>query len=330
MQPEAKVAPRPEAGCSDSAGEPVNSQSTNASCDVFGIGWVVHDSILLVPAYPAEDTKTEAVKEDEQVGGPVVRALSLLSHLGCRTALGAVVGSDESGAVCRNVLKARGVAAGHVQVVEGGRTRHAQVWVSFQDASRTNVYTRGSLPKLDMRPGLMSAAERSQVLHLDGRELQVAVPIAARMRELGKTVVVDAGGWKPNLESLLRHSDILIVSLRTLGGASIEEVTPRVKRLRDDLGLRSIIVSAGKKGAWVLEGDNVLSHVPTPAIHAVNTNGAGDVFAGGLIYGLLKGWELMASARFASGVAALKCEHFTDFFPNAESVSELLAKGGQQ
>ena len=43
------------------------------------------------------------------------------------------------------------------------------------------------------------------------------------------------------------------------------------------------------------------------AVEAVDTTGAGDVFHGGFIYGLLRQWSLRESVIFASAVAALKC-----------------------
>jgi sugar/nucleoside kinase (ribokinase family) len=42
-------------------------------------------------------------------------------------------------------------------------------------------------------------------------------------------------------------------------------------------------------------------------VDVLDTTGAGDVFHGGFLYGLLQGWPLREVARFASATAALKC-----------------------
>jgi sugar/nucleoside kinase (ribokinase family) len=42
-------------------------------------------------------------------------------------------------------------------------------------------------------------------------------------------------------------------------------------------------------------------------VKVVDTTGAGDVFHGGFIYGLLQNWEVEKILRFANAVAALKC-----------------------
>jgi sugar/nucleoside kinase (ribokinase family) len=45
-------------------------------------------------------------------------------------------------------------------------------------------------------------------------------------------------------------------------------------------------------------------------VDVVDTTGAGDVFHGAYIVGLLQGWDLRAAAAFASAVAAMKCTAF--------------------
>jgi len=286
---------------------------------------VLYDSVLLVPRFPEEDTKTEATKEIDQVGGPVARALSAVSSLGLKSAIAAVLGNDGPGVACVESLRPRGVRTDGIQVVDGGSTRRSQVWVSAENASRTITYSRGTLPDLQLVPSLTDAIERAEVLLLDGRELQAAIPLAKQMRQLGKTVVVDAGGWKPDLESLLRDSDILIASSTTLTKVESGEPLSGARRLQAALGLEAVIVTAGRNGAWVLE-KGAPQHVPAPPVQPVDTNGAGDTFAGGLTYGIVKSWPLIESVRFASGVAALGCEHFGDYFPSADEVFELIRR----
>ena len=56
---------------------------------------------------------------------------------------------------------------------------------------------------------------------------------------------------------------------------------------------------------WSDDGD--IFTTPAFDVPAVDTTGAGDVFHGGYLYGVLQGWELRRSVTFASAVAAMKC-----------------------
>jgi ribokinase len=47
--------------------------------------------------------------------------------------------------------------------------------------------------------------------------------------------------------------------------------------------------------------------VPAFEVDAVDTTGAGDVFHGGYVYGLLRNWGLVRTLTFASACAAMKC-----------------------
>ena len=47
--------------------------------------------------------------------------------------------------------------------------------------------------------------------------------------------------------------------------------------------------------------------LPAPPVEVVEASGAGDAFAAGLIVGILEGWELERSIRFASVVGGSAC-----------------------
>jgi ribokinase len=53
--------------------------------------------------------------------------------------------------------------------------------------------------------------------------------------------------------------------------------------------------------------DDQVFEVPAFHVNAADTTGAGDVFHGGYIYGLLQGWRLRNVVIFASALAAMKC-----------------------
>ena len=61
---------------------------------------------------------------------------------------------------------------------------------------------------------------------VDGHHLSVAVPLAAAARARGIPVLADGGSWKPGLDTLLGHVDVLVASadFRSPAGDGVDEL----------------------------------------------------------------------------------------------------------
>ncbi len=59
------------------------------------------------------------------------------------------------------------------------------------------------------------------------------------------------------------------------------------------------MITLGGNGALVFDGDTFISIEPYPA-DAVDTNGAGDMFAGAFLYGITHGHSYAGSGKLAS------------------------------
>ena len=114
------------------------------------------------------------------------------------------------------------------------------------------------------------------------------------------------------------------------GGKSIaneiegfKEMTMRVKESYPGASffattLRQVIsVNEHLWGAIVLEG-NKFEVVELRTIHVLDRIGGGDGFVGGLLYGILKGWEAEKCAQFAWATGALATTFLTDYAQPAD------------
>ena len=72
------------------------------------------------------------------------------------------------------------------------------------------------------------------------------------------------------------------------------------------LGPEIVGITLGDDGC-ILSWENEIHREPAFVMDVVDTTGAGDVFHGAFIYGLLQDWPLTRIARFANAVAAMKC-----------------------
>ncbi|MBP1605641.1 MAG: iolC, partial [Acidobacteria bacterium] len=65
------------------------------------------------------------------------------------------------------------------------------------------------------------------------------------------------------------------------------------------------------------------------AVQAVDTTGAGDVFRGGFIYGLLQQWPVDRVLRFANAAAAVSCTR-TGALDGVPSLEDIVRLGGSR
>lgn len=70
-------------------------------------------------------------------------------------------------------------------------------------------------------------------------------------------------------------------------------------------GPRVIVVKRGEKGATVFEQGKPAQDVPGFPVEIYNVLGAGDAFAAGFIYGLVKGWDYFKAARMGNAGGAI-------------------------
>jgi len=66
------------------------------------------------------------------------------------------------------------------------------------------------------------------------------------------------------------------------------------------------VIKRGEQGVLVHSGDEAFE-LPAPPVEVLEPSGAGDAFAAGLILGMLEGWDLERSVRFASVLGASAC-----------------------
>jgi 5-dehydro-2-deoxygluconokinase len=94
--------------------------------------------------------------------------------------------------------------------------------------------------------------------------------------------------------------------------------------------VKTIVLKRGARGAEVI-GDGTRLEVPGFPVEVVNTVGAGDAFASGLIWSRLQGWDWYQSSRLANACGALVVTRHgcAAAFPRYEEVTDFAeSKGG--
>jgi 5-dehydro-2-deoxygluconokinase len=93
-------------------------------------------------------------------------------------------------------------------------------------------------------------------------------------------------------------------------------------------GVELAVVKQGPAGVMGVRGDESVVVPPVP-VDVVNGLGAGDAFGGSLVHGLLSGWDLTTTLRFANAAGAYVAGQLScaDAMPTADQVSAVLSRG---
>jgi sulfofructose kinase len=294
--------------------------------DVIGLGICAVDYLCLLPTYPELDEKTELVAFSKQGGGPVPTALVTLARLGANVSYIGKVGDDTEGQFIIKQLKQERVDTTFTIIDKSVQTPEAFIWVDQQTGKKCIALNRTGT--VDVQPEEISRNDvvAAKILHLDGREVATSIQAAEWAREEGCLVVLDAGSMRPLMERLLNLVNYPVVSERFIQQFwnSIDPRQAVCKLL--DFGVEAAVVTCGNKGCYAAANNEVL-HQPAFQVNVVDTTGAGDVFHGAFIYGLIQDWELKRILKFASAVAAIKCTKLGGRagIPSLEEVENFLA-----
>ncbi|HVW42757.1 MAG TPA: PfkB family carbohydrate kinase, partial [Amycolatopsis sp.] len=251
------------------------------------------DVVQRVVELPTPGEKVQSLSVEVAAGGPASNAAVTVAALGDEAVLLTVLGSHPLADLARADLTACGVDVLDAAPGFAEPPALSAVAVRDRDGERTVVSRNAGAARFAMPP----LDVRARTVLVDGHHPALALGTARWAREHGVPVVLDAGSWKPVFGELLPLVDIAACSARI--AASAEDLLER--------GAGTVVRTAGPDPVrwWTRDASGV---VPVPAVQAVDTLGAGDVWHGAFAYGVGK-FELPELIRFANDVAAERVRH---------------------
>ncbi len=232
------------------------------------------------------------------------------------TALVARVGEDDAGDLVRRYWGRLGIDLRYIQSVPDLPTG-TSIGLVDSHAQPRFIHTSGAnatLTAADLNVDELISLG-AQALHIGGffvlpGLLDGRLPdMLANAHSAGLTVTLDVVR-SPRMKdpSLLwpcmPHLDVFLCNseeARRLTGEELPHVAARMLYAR---GSQAVIVKLGADGCW-LESSHHSGKIPGVLTHVVDTTGAGDAFAAGLIAALLEGQDLPDACR-AANVAGAK------------------------
>jgi sulfofructose kinase len=298
--------------------------------DAVGFGLNAVDHLIVVPEYPAFDTKIRLTEHQRAAGGQTASAMIGLQRMGLKTAYAGRFGSDDEGRFGLESVTIEGVNIDFTEVVEEARNQIAFIVIDERNGERTIIWDRDDRLAYRREEAPVSLATKGRALHLDAHDPPACVEMAKAARAQGVIVSADIDNIYDGLPELLPLIDILVSSREfphRLTGIADERAS--LIELKARYGCGIVGLTKGVQGAVIYcEGQFIESGSFEVPGGCRDTTGSGDAFHSGLLFGLLTGEDLESSLKIANAVAALKCRALgaRTALPTLSELGDLLGK----
>lgn len=299
---------------------------------------------------------------DAHIGGSPTNIAVAASRLGLRVALLTAVGPDLVGDFVLAHLVQEGIDTRYIPRKPGAHTGLAIVGVQPPDRFPLVFYRQNPADIwLDADDVAAAPIEQTRALLLSGTALSrgacadATVVAAQRASAAGVATYLDldlrpdqwAGpaALRAALNRLLPFIDVVIGTEEEVyallgdapesvfvGGARLtsEQVAELERRIPAFLAAtpeHTLILKRGARGATICAADAPPVEVAGFPVTVLNTVGAGDAFAGGLLFGRSQGWDWPASVRIGNACGALVVTRHgcAAAMPRLEEVEAFLA-----
>lgn len=268
-------------------------------------------------------------------GGSAANTVIAVSQFGGKGFYSCKVANDELGHFYMNDLVEGGVDTNHHTDREHGHTGRCVVLVT-PDTDRTMVTHLGISGGLSGKELVPDAIRDSRYYYIEG---YLVTSDSARAASIEGRRIAEGAGVKtaislsdPNMVAYFKDGlmemigggvDLLFANeAEAKGMAGSEDLNATVDYLKTIA--REFAITLGPAGALVYNGRQLIE-VQGVKVDAVDTVGAGDMFAGAFLYGLSQGWDHKRAGELAAAGAA---KLVTSLGPriSAEETQEVLRR----
>ena len=239
-------------------------------------------------------------------GGSAANTIQGLAHLGLRTAFLGKLGRDDIGEQYCDGAVAAGVATSRFKVSDGTPTGCCLCLIT-PDAERTCRTHLGAAGELQLADVSVADFANCELAHLEGYMLYnqpVARAVFAAAKAADCLISLDLSSFE-----VVKHNHDLIVELlpqvdivfanEAEAEAFSGSADPQVGRAALAKLCPAGAVKLGAAGALLWHGDEEVA-VAAHRVTAIDTTGAGDLWAAGFLFGYLRGYELATCGHFGA------------------------------
>jgi sugar/nucleoside kinase (ribokinase family) len=260
-------------------------------------------------------------------GGSAANTMVAIAQLGGKGFYSCKVANDESGIFYLKDLQRCGLDTNlHNGDREGGITGKCLVMIT-PDADRTMNTFLGITAHFSEAELVPEALIESEYLYIEGYLVTspTAIVAAIKAREIAQNsgVKTALSLSDPNMAEFFREGLLNIIgsgldlifaneseALKIAQTDDFDSAIAYFKTLA-----KSFAITRGARGSLVFDGENLIE-IKTPQVRAIDTVGAGDMYAGAFLYGITHDMSYAAAGQLASLAAS---RIVTRFGPRLES-----------
>lgn len=281
---------------------------------ILVLGDINVDALMPIDSYPPPGGDKRSERTVIEAGGSAANAAIQLARCGLSVEMVGCVGQDVLAELALDALRQAGVGVEHVQRVEGETTGLMFVPVT-PDGQRTLFGRRGANLQLAAAELPQGRLQSARALHMSGYAFLGGPQAAAAQAALNLAqdadafLSMDTAYEPPMVATEALRSTISFLDLLVLGEEEAETLAAK-KGLDESgsellrLGAARVAVKRGRQGCALYEGDEIWL-LPILPVETVDSTGAGDSFAGALLFGLLSGMSMPAAGALATAAGAL-------------------------
>ncbi|RSS76413.1 5-dehydro-2-deoxygluconokinase [Streptomyces sp. WAC06128] len=309
--------------------------------DLITMGRIGVDLYPLQTGVPLAEVETFG----KFLGGSAANVAGAAARLGRTSAVITRTGDDAFGGYLHRALKEFGVDDRWVTPVAAYPTPVTFCEIFPPDDFPLYFYRRPKAPDLEIHPEELDldAIRAAAVFWITGTGLseepsRTATLAALAHRAKSGTTVFDLD-WRPMFwtdpeQARSHYAEALRYATVAVGNLDECEIATGVRDPRAcaeallAAGVELAVVKQGPKGVLAVHRDGRSAEVEPVPVEVVNGLGAGDAFGGSLCHGLLAGWELERTMRYANAAGALVASRLacSSAMPTVAEVDGLLAR----
>ncbi|MEA1978372.1 MAG: carbohydrate kinase family protein [Chloroflexota bacterium] len=297
--------------------------------EVVVLGAAAIDLVARVDRLPGSDEIVFAKEYKRYAGGSGANIAAGLGKLGHKVTFLGKMGDDEAGGWLLKNMNDSGIDTQAMEIVTGGKA--ASCFIALDDRGNRTIYALGGSALLENVDELdLPRITESRVICIGDAYIPVAAAAAEAARNQATTVFFIPGGLMvtrglKELSPILQNTSVLVVSRSEadllIGGCSPGEAGLALR----EAGPEIVVVTLGADGA-ILVSENGTEMVPAQDTTVIDTTGAGDAFAAGLIHAYLDDGTWSDALAIGCAMAAIKISHLgaTGGLPNKMELERFM------